>query len=132
MPSAPGVAVPPSLAPGRILAERYTVLGFLGQGGMGLVLAAYDARLDRRVALKLLRRREDGSGGGEEQARLVREAQAMARLSHPNVVAVYDSGTLEDASLFIAMEYLEGQAARCPAESRASLGPVSGQFWGVN
>ncbi|WAS91610.1 serine/threonine-protein kinase [Nannocystis punicea] len=101
-----------SLAPGQLLAERYTVLGFLGEGGMGVVLAAYDARLDRRVALKLLRQRAGGSSGREEQARLVREAQSMARLNHPHVVAVYDAGTLADGSLFIAMEYVEGQTLR--------------------
>jgi serine/threonine-protein kinase len=100
------------IAPGRLLASRYTVLDFLGQGGMGVVLAAYDSRLDRRVALKLLRHRGEGSSGSAEQARLVREAQAMARLSHPNVLAVYDSGTLEDGSLFIALEYVEGQTLR--------------------
>jgi len=112
-PSAPRDVLPAELAPGRTLAGRYTVLDFLGQGGMGLVLAAYDPRLDRRVALKLLRPRRGGSSGsGDERARLAREAQAMARLSHPNVVAVYDSGTLEDGSLFIAMEYVEGQTLR--------------------
>jgi serine/threonine-protein kinase len=100
------------MAPGRLLAGRYTVLDFLGQGGMGVVVAAYDSRLDRRVALKLLRHRSEGSSGGEEQARLVREAQAMAQLSHPNVLAVYDSGTLEDGALFIALEYVEGQTLR--------------------
>lgn len=63
-----------------------------------VIIVAYDARLDRRVALKLLRYRADGAGGGEEQARLVREARSMARLSHPNVVAVYDSGPLDDGS----------------------------------
>lgn len=67
-------------APGRTLAGRYTVLDLLGQGGMGVVLAAYDARLDRRVALKLLRSGE-GRGDPEGEARMVREAQAMARLS---------------------------------------------------
>ena len=69
-------------APGRTLAGRYTVLDLLGQGGMGVVLAAYDARLDRRVALKLLRSWE-GRGDPEGEARMVREAQAMARLNHP-------------------------------------------------
>ncbi|WP_224364413.1 hypothetical protein [Hyalangium versicolor] len=88
-PSAPPDTPPTVLAPGRLLADRYTVLDFLGQGGMGMVLAAYDSRLDRRVALKLLRHRGAGStGGGEERARLVREAQSMARLNHPHVVAV--------------------------------------------
>ncbi|PCC68888.1 serine/threonine protein kinase [Nannocystis exedens] len=121
LPSADERLTPAALAPGQRLAERYTVLGFLGEGGMGLVLAAYDARLDRRVALKLLRHRADGSSGREEQARLVREAQAMARLSHPNVVAVYDAGTLADGALFIAMEYVEGQTLRewCAEQPRS-------------
>ncbi|MCY1013552.1 serine/threonine-protein kinase [Nannocystis pusilla] len=121
LPSASGILTPAALAPGQLLAERYTVLGSLGEGGMGLVLAAYDARLDRRVALKLLRHRADGSSGREEQARLVREAQAMARLNHPNVVAVYDAGALADGALFIAMEYVEGQTLRqwCAEEPRS-------------
>ncbi|HSP77080.1 MAG TPA: serine/threonine-protein kinase, partial [Myxococcaceae bacterium] len=113
-----------TLAPGCTVAGRYTVLEWLGQGGMGVVLAAYDARLDRRVALKLLRYREDeestgGSASNSLEARLVREAQAMARLSHPHVVAVYDAGTLEDGSLFIAMEYVEGQTLRQWCAQRA-------------
>ncbi|PTL78872.1 serine/threonine protein kinase [Vitiosangium sp. GDMCC 1.1324] len=101
------------MAPGHALAGRYTVLDVLGQGGMGVVLAAYDARLDRRVALKLVRSREaDGGGDGLAQVRMVREAQSMARLNHPHVVSVYDAGTLEDGSVFIAMEYVQGQTLR--------------------
>ncbi|MFY0578943.1 serine/threonine-protein kinase [Cystobacter fuscus] len=101
------------MAPGRTLAGRYTVLDVLGQGGMGVVLAAYDARLDRRVALKLVHSREEGRGGdGLAQVRMVREAQSMARLNHPHVVAVYDAGTLEDGAVFIAMEYVQGQTLR--------------------
>ena len=100
------------LIPGQTLAGRYTVLDKLGQGGMGVVVAAYDSRLDRRVALKLLRRSLKVEGGEGEETRLVREAQAMARLSHPHVVAVYDAGALEDGSLFIAMEYIQGQTLR--------------------
>jgi tetratricopeptide (TPR) repeat protein/predicted Ser/Thr protein kinase len=102
----------PALMPGNTLAGRYTVLDKLGHGGMGVVVAAYDARLDRRVALKLLRRRERAEGEGLEEAWLVREAQAMAKLNHPNVVAVYDAGTLEDGSIFIAMEHIQGQNLR--------------------
>lgn len=100
-----------SPAPGQVLAERYTVLDVLGHGGMGLVLAAHDSRLNRRVALKLLRPRWclDDS---DSQVRLLREAQAMAQLNHPHVVHVYDSGQLEDDALFIAMEYVEGQTLR--------------------
>ncbi|WP_263452239.1 serine/threonine-protein kinase [Hyalangium gracile] len=104
--------VPGSLIPGHTLAGRYTVLDKLGQGGMGVVVAAYDSRLDRRVALKLLRRSLKAEGTEGEETRLVREAQAMARLSHPHVVAVYDAGALEDSSLFIAMEYIQGQTLR--------------------
>ncbi|HEX5748874.1 MAG TPA: serine/threonine-protein kinase [Archangium sp.] len=99
-------------APGSTVAGRYTVLDLLGQGGMGTVVAAYDARLDRRVALKLLHSMPSEGGSGALEARLLREAQAMARLSHPNVVAAYDTGSLEDGSIFIAMEYVEGQTLR--------------------
>ncbi|MCY1023361.1 serine/threonine-protein kinase [Pyxidicoccus sp. MSG2] len=100
------IASPP---PGRVLAERYTVLDMLGHGGMGLVLSAYDVRLNRRVALKVLRPVWGLDTSEDAQVRLLREAQAMARLNHPNVVHVYDSGRLEDESVFIAMEYVEGR-----------------------
>ncbi|HYO72481.1 MAG TPA: serine/threonine-protein kinase [Archangium sp.] len=104
---------PVSTAPGQTLAGRYTVLNRLGQGGMGDVVAVYDSRLDRRVALKLLRRDWDpGLSQHDLETRMLREAQAMARLSHPNVVAIYDVGTLEDGAIFIAMEMVEGQTLR--------------------
>src|SRR5690348_4489290 len=64
---------------------RYVILEPLGKGGMGAVYSAYDTQLDRRVALKLLRAAQ-GKEPEEWRARLLREAQAMARLSHPNVV----------------------------------------------
>jgi serine/threonine protein kinase len=86
---------------------RYGVLRRLGAGGMGVVFAAYDPQLDRKIALKLLR---TGIGLGEREAhaRLVREAQAIARLNHPNVVAVYDVGTAGSEELYLAMEFVEG------------------------
>jgi tetratricopeptide (TPR) repeat protein len=75
---------------------------------MGEVYAAYDPELDRKVAVKLLRARGGTSAARSEGgARLLREAQATARLSHPNVVVVYDVGTFQD-SVFIAMEFVEG------------------------
>jgi serine/threonine-protein kinase len=84
---------------------RYLVIEPLGQGGMGTVYKAYDPELDRRVALKLL---HVGLGDASlHQARLQREARALARLSHPNVVAVYDVGSLEN-DVFVAMEYVDG------------------------
>ncbi|MCA9678315.1 MAG: protein kinase, partial [Myxococcales bacterium] len=87
---------------------RYIILARLGAGGMGVVFTAYDPQLDRKVALKLLR---TGSGlaEGEARARLVREAQAIAQLSHPNVVAVYDVGTADSGDVYIAMEFVEGE-----------------------
>jgi tetratricopeptide (TPR) repeat protein len=93
------------LARGAVL-DRYTILGKLGSGGMAEVYAAYDAKLDRRVALKLLLR-----GKGDFEARLLREAQAMARLSHPNVVAVFDTGQFRDR-MFLAMEIVVGTTLR--------------------
>ncbi|EPX61893.1 hypothetical protein D187_010512 [Cystobacter fuscus DSM 2262] len=115
--TAPPPASPPMeplpMVAGQILANRYTVLQVLGRGSMGVVVSAYDARLDRCVALKLLRRGTDAIHPQEDlEARMVREAQAMARLSHPNVVAVYDVGTIEDGAIFIAMERVEGQTLR--------------------
>jgi eukaryotic-like serine/threonine-protein kinase len=85
--------------------DRFVVLGLVGRGGMGEVYAAYDPELDRKVAIKLLRARGDSEEG---KARLLREAQATAKLQHPNVVVVYDVGTFGD-SVFLAMEFVEGR-----------------------
>ncbi|MCU1279646.1 MAG: hypothetical protein JWM53_3192, partial [bacterium] len=87
---------------------RYVLISSVGQGGMGVVFLAYDPELDRKVALKLLRLGKLGTSG---KLRLVREAQALARLSHPNVVPVYDVGTVEEQA-FVAMEYVEGQTLK--------------------
>ncbi len=84
---------------------RYLVVHRLGAGGMGVVYAAYDAELDRKVALKLLRPK--AAGGSAGHARLLREAQAMARVSHPNVIAIHDVGTFGD-QVFMAMDLVEG------------------------
>src|SRR6186997_1043287 len=108
MPSGP----PPPIEQGQAaLAKgatigRYVVLGLLGRGGMGEVYAAYDPELDRKIAVKLLRTR-GGQSTIDGRTRLLREAQAIARLSHPNVVVVYDVGTFRD-SVFIAMEFVAG------------------------
>src|SRR5580765_2835431 len=90
---------------------RYVVLGLVGRGGMGEVYAAYDPELDRKVAVKLLRVKPgNGVSRHEGRQRTLREAQAIARLSHPNVVVVFDVGTFED-KVFIAMEFVEGATA---------------------
>jgi len=82
---------------------RYEVVEFLGEGGMGVVYRARDPQLGRDVALKVFRR----SAGKSAQTRLLREAQALAQLSHPNVVSVHDVGSVEGA-VFIAMELVDG------------------------
>lgn len=87
---------------------RFMVLRKIGEGGMGVVFSAYDAELDRRVAIKLIQpAREDE----QAFARLVREAQGLARVSHPNVVQVHEIGE-HRGSMFIAMEYVAGQTLR--------------------
>ncbi|QRN95036.1 serine/threonine protein kinase [Archangium violaceum] len=85
--------------------DRYVILKAVGEGGMGVVYAAYDPELDRKVALKLLRLETTDAEQG--RARLLREAQAMARVSHPNVCSVYDVGTFGE-QVFIAMEFISG------------------------
>jgi len=87
---------------------RYCVLTRLGEGGMGVVYEAWDPRLDRRVALKMLRPCRAGVDASPE-AELLAEAQALARIEHPNIVTVYDAGTTP-AGMFIAMELCRGQS----------------------
>jgi tetratricopeptide (TPR) repeat protein/predicted Ser/Thr protein kinase len=87
---------------------RYVIVSTAGQGGMSVVYLAFDPELDRKVAVKLMR---IGSLGTQGKQRLQREAQALARLSHPNVVPVYDVGTVRDQA-FVAMEYVEGQTLK--------------------
>src|SRR5262245_34192605 len=91
---------------------RYLLLGRLGSGGMGVVYAASGPTLDRKVALKLLRQGEGGNVGSVARSRLLREARALARLSHANVVHVYEVGTVGDGEVYIAMEHVEGQTLR--------------------
>ncbi len=98
-------AVRGGLAPGQTLG-RYTIARIVGEGGMGCVYAAHDPLLDRHVALKVL---HPGHQVSEEaRARLLREARAMAKLSHPNVITVYEVGS-EDGTDFVAMELIEGE-----------------------
>ena len=83
---------------------RFSVLDRLGEGGMGVVYAGFDQDLDRRLAIKVLNVEARGAG----RTRIVREAQAMAKLSHPNVVHVYETGEHE-GHVYVAMEYVKGQ-----------------------
>ncbi len=81
---------------------RFTILERLGAGSMGVVYTAYDDVLDRKIAVKVLR-----DGGPAASLRLLREAQAMARVAHPNVVTVHEVGTAGD-QVYVAMEFIRG------------------------
>lgn len=99
-------ASPASIAEGQILAGKYRVERVLGQGGMGLVLAARHIHLEERVAIKLML--AEAAFSQEAVARFVREARAAARLESAHVAKVSDVGTLEDGRPYMVMEYLDG------------------------
>ena len=106
-PAAPlGSAPAPAGEPFR--AGRYVILHHVGHGAMGNVYAAYDPDLDRKVAVKVLR---DSTRGRPLPASLDREARAMAKLTHPHVVTVYDVGSC-DRGVFVAMEFVDGLTLR--------------------
>ena len=87
---------------------RYRIVHRIGSGGMGTVYSAIDPTLDRTIALKVL---HDKVESADAEQRLLREAQAMARLSHPNVVSVHDAG-MKDGRPYVAMEFVEGYDLR--------------------
>ncbi|MCH9682093.1 MAG: protein kinase [Deltaproteobacteria bacterium] len=111
-------ATPPPQGPDTVAVGRYRLGRRIGAGGMGMVFEAHDPELDRRVAIKLL---HPGVTGDADvtRARLVREARAMARLAHPNVVAVHDVGRVGE-QVFLAMELVEGSTLSqwCTTEPR--------------
>ncbi len=94
--------------PEAVKIGRFIVLRKLGQGAMGVVYLAYDPKLDRKVALKLVDTSSLGSETGDAHVRLEREARAAAALGHPNVVTVYDVGH-QGNDVFLAMEFVEGE-----------------------
>lgn len=107
----PSTPLPTGMHEGASLG-RFKILDMLGSGGMGVVLAAHDPQLDRKVAIKVLRARGlRGERRAKEAARLLREARTMAQLTHPNVVTVYEAGTIDDR-VYIAMEYVAGPTLR--------------------
>ncbi|MBW5426266.1 protein kinase, partial [Streptomyces sp. BG9H] len=96
---------------GRVVAGRYELSTLIGQGGMGQVWTAYDQRLDRRVAVKLLRPdRVAGAEAEELRRRFVRECRVTAQVDHPGLVTVHDAGSepSEDGALFLVMQYVDG------------------------
>src|SRR4051794_23426378 len=105
---------------GRLLDGRYRVGPRIARGGMATVYEATDLRLDRVCALKIM---HAGLGDDEDfAARFVREARSAARLSHPNVVGVYDQGD-DDGTLFLAMEYVPGRTLRDLIRTEAPMAP---------
>ncbi|WAS97787.1 serine/threonine-protein kinase [Nannocystis punicea] len=105
-PSHPGALVGPVAPPPHF--GRFAVLRTLGEGGMGVVYAAYDEELDRRIAVKVLR---DAAQDPNARDRMIREAQAMARLSHPNVVQVHEINE-QSGQIYVAMEFVKGLTLR--------------------
>ena len=102
---------------------RYEILGKLGEGAMGVVYRALDHGLGRIVALKMLS--AELGVDDELQRRFAREAEAIGRLSHPNIVAVYDLGEA-DGHLYMAMELLE---APCSSDRSTSPWPTGCASW---
>lgn len=114
------------LPPGTTI-DRFSVLERIGRGGQGDVYAVYDPKLDRRVALKLIR---PGHGPvlDVQNSRLMREAQALARFTHPNVIRVYEAGTHGTAA-FLVMEYKTSRSlTRWLAEQRRSWPAIVEKF----
>ena len=93
--------------------ERYTIEAPIGQGGMGSVYRAYDERLGRRVALKVI---SDPAAGPDANARLIREARAAAALDHPNAVSIFDVGEA-GGTPYIVMELVSGKTLRGPIDA---------------
>jgi serine/threonine protein kinase/tetratricopeptide (TPR) repeat protein len=108
------VAAAPARSPGTLAGPipsrvgRFVIQKHLGAGGMGVVYLATDPDLERKVAVKLIRSRHDAALRASASARLLREAQAMAQLSHPNVAPIFEVGDHE-GSVYIAMEYIDGE-----------------------
>ena len=86
--------------------NRYLLQSELGRGGMGIVYRAHDTLLERDVAVKVL---WSGTLGSQGRARLLREAQAAARLNHPNIINIFDAGDTDGLS-YIVMELLDGES----------------------
>ena len=102
-----------------MMVGRYRVLDCLGEGGMGIVYAAHDTRLDRRVALKFPD--PNVESGSLRQLRFLEEAQATGRLDHPNICAIHEIGETPDGRMFIAMGLYEGATVK----EMLSSGPLS-------
>jgi len=104
--SVDGAELAPALSFPYRVANRYRLLRVCGEGGMGTVYQAHDERLGRSVALKAIK--AECFDNDTVRRRFEHEARAAARIDHPGVVAIFDSGEIDDGSLFIVMEWLDG------------------------
>ena len=96
--------------PALLKVSRFVVLERLGEGAMGVVFAAYDPLLDRKVALKILRA-QPGGGGAQQRRRMIREARALARLEHPNSLGIFEAGE-HDGAVFLVTAFVRGRTLR--------------------
>ncbi|MGH7270297.1 MAG: serine/threonine-protein kinase, partial [Polyangiaceae bacterium] len=112
-------APPPPVAIGSLLAGKYRIDRVLGQGGMGIVVAATHLHLDQRVAIKFLL--GQAAQNAEAVMRFTREARAATKILSEHVVRVSDVGTLEDGAPYMVMEYLDGRDLSQLLEQRGPL-----------
>lgn len=105
---------------GTVIDGKYRIDAFLGRGGMGTVWKAHHQQIGRTVAIKLLRRGDDGENSEEELERFRREASAASKLRHENTVILYDSG-VHDGSPYLVMEYLVGETLRSRLRTHGKL-----------
>lgn len=110
---------PPPVAVDEVIAGKYRVESVLGSGGMGVVVAAHHIQLGRRVALKFLAR--EALSNKDALNRFLREGQALARITGPNVARVMDVGTLEHGEPYIVMEFLDGADLGAIVKQREEL-----------
>ena len=114
------------LNPGTVLGDRYEIIEKIGSGGMAVVYRGKDRKLDRYVTIKVLR--EEFIGDEEFIERFRSEACSAARLSHPNIVRVYDVG--EDGEInYIVMEYIHGDTLKTAIKKKAPFDSRSTSMW---
>ena len=105
----------------RVVDTKYRVDRVLGRGGMGAVYCAHDMRLERDVAIKVVR--AELLSDPDARTRFRREAQLVARLQHPGIVSVFDYGTLPDGAAFLVMEYVRGRDLRAVLRADGPMAP---------
>ena len=122
VPARAGASLPSDAVRGRLLDGRYRIGSRIARGGMASVHEAHDIRLDRTVAVKIMHPGLGDGDSGDFAERFVREARAAARLSHPNVVAVYDQGD-DDGTVFLVMELVPGHTLRDVVSKESPMAP---------